>query len=268
MKVGITLPQFSADGLRAVAAAERAEAAGIDGIFCFDHLWPIGRPGQPALHGMTLLAACAARTQRIDVGMLVARVGVVPDFVLLRQFETVDHVAPGRLIAGMGVGDEISEGEDEAAGVRRETPEIRFERAGALGDQMRARGITVWIAGRSSRARKTAAAHADAVNFWGVSVVELKRRAPLAAPAEITWGQQVLIGRDKGDLADRLASHGGLRDGLLAGTVEQVGDHLTALRDAGVTYAVCAPLDSASPDVAERVAAAAEYARGAARSNP
>lgn len=263
MKVGITLPQFSDDAVRAVAAAERAEVAGLDGVFCFDHLWPMGRPGQPALHGMTLLAAVAARTVRLDVGMLVARVGVVPDLVLLRMFETVDHLAPGRLIAGMGVGDSKSSGEDLAAGVRRETPAQRFERAGALADQLRPRGITTWIAGRSERARATAAAHADAANFWGSTVEEVAGHAESVAPAAVTWGQQVLVGHDKSDLADRLASHGGLREGLLAGTVEQVGSHLLRMRDAGVAYAVCAPLDAAASDVAERVAAVAEFARGA-----
>lgn len=265
MKVGITVPQFSHDAARALGAAERAEAAGLDGVFCFDHLWPMGRPAQPALHGMTLLSAIAARTASIDVGTLVARIGLVPDLVLLRMFETIDHLAPGRLIAGMGVGDSLSSAEDLAAGVRRETPARRFERAGALADQLRPRGITTWIAGRSARARATASAHADAANFWGSSVDDVVEHVPTVAPAAVTWGQQVLVGLDKGDLADRLASHGGLRDGLLAGTVEQVGDHLVRMRDAGVVYAICAPLDAAAPDVAERVAAVAEYARGPAK---
>jgi alkanesulfonate monooxygenase SsuD/methylene tetrahydromethanopterin reductase-like flavin-dependent oxidoreductase (luciferase family) len=263
VKIGVTLPQFSTDGQRAVAAAERAEAAGLDGIFVFDHLWPIGRPGLPALHGMTLLAASAARTERVDVGTLVARIGLVPDLVLRRMFETVAHIAPGRLIAGMGVGDDKSALEDEAAGLLRETPPQRFARLGVLAAHLRPEGIPVWVGGRSRLARTTASGHADAVNFWGVSVAELVDEAPLAAPASVTWGQQVLVGRDKNDLAERLATHGGLRPGLLAGTVEQIGAHLAALADAGVTYAVCAPLDSGAPDAAERVAAAAEYARGA-----
>ncbi|HVE93776.1 MAG TPA: LLM class flavin-dependent oxidoreductase [Acidimicrobiales bacterium] len=265
MKLGITVPQFSSDAARAVAAAERAEAAGIDGVFCFDHLWPMGRPGQPALHGMTLLSALAARTTRVDVGMLVARIGVVPDLVLLRMFETIHHLASGRLIAGMGVGDHKSSDEDAAAGVRRETPARRFERAAALADQLRPRGITTWIAGRSATALATASAHADAVNFWGSPFDEVAALGESAAPAVVTWGQQVLVGLNKPDLADRLAAHGGLRDGLLAGTVEQVGEHLVRMRDAGVVYAVCAPLDAAAPDVAERIGAVAEYARGSAK---
>lgn len=262
MKVGITLPQFSADADRAINAASSAEQAGLDGVFVFDHLWPMGRPGQAALHGTTLLAACGARTQSIGLGTLVARVGLVPDLVLLRIFETLHRLAPGRLIAGMGVGDKISSGEDEAAGLARDTPAERFARVGALADQIRGLGIPAWVGGRSELARRTAAGHADAVNFWGCTAEQLAADAPLAAPAQVTWGQQVLVGTDKFDLADRLASHGGLRDGLLAGTVDQVGAHLVALRDAGVIYAVCAPLDAGAPDVAERIAAVAEFARG------
>ncbi len=98
------------------------------------------------------------------------------------MFETVDHLVPGRVIAGMGIGDDKSAAEDEAAGVARDTPEQRFARAGALADQLRSCGITTWIVGRSARARKTAAAHADAANFWGCTVGEFIEDAPAAAP--------------------------------------------------------------------------------------
>ena len=62
MKVGVTLPQFGDEADAALAAARRAEELGLDGVFCFDHLWPMGRPGRPALSPEPLLGAMAAST--------------------------------------------------------------------------------------------------------------------------------------------------------------------------------------------------------------
>ena len=49
MRIGITLPQFADAAEGALEAARTAESSGIDGVFCFDHLWPMGRPDRPAL---------------------------------------------------------------------------------------------------------------------------------------------------------------------------------------------------------------------------
>ena len=57
------LPTFEVSIGPAVAAAEAAEAAGLDGIFAFDHLWPIGHPGLPSLSMFPVLAAAAERDE-------------------------------------------------------------------------------------------------------------------------------------------------------------------------------------------------------------
>ncbi len=44
MRVGVTLPTFR-DDAAALDAARRAEALGLDGVFVFDHLWPLGQRG-------------------------------------------------------------------------------------------------------------------------------------------------------------------------------------------------------------------------------
>ena len=72
MKVGVTLPQFRDEADTALSAARRAEALGIDGVFVFDHLWPMGHPGRPALSSGPLLGALAASTTTIHLGTLVA----------------------------------------------------------------------------------------------------------------------------------------------------------------------------------------------------
>ena len=101
VKVGLTLPQFRHDAGPALETAEQAEAAGLDGVFVFDHLWPLGQPSRPALHGVTLAAALLTRTERLTVGTLVARVGLLPDAVLADEFVTLARIGGRRLVAGL-----------------------------------------------------------------------------------------------------------------------------------------------------------------------
>ncbi|HYA67838.1 MAG TPA: LLM class flavin-dependent oxidoreductase, partial [Acidimicrobiales bacterium] len=113
LRVGVTLPSFR-DDVAALEAAARAEAAGLDGVFVFDHQWPLGRPERPAISSFPLLGAVAARTDRVALGPLVARVGVVPDALLVAQMASLALIAPGRVIAGIGTGDSMSAPENRA----------------------------------------------------------------------------------------------------------------------------------------------------------
>ena len=79
LRIGVTLPTFTAEARAALLSAAVAEGGGLDGVFAFDHLWPIGRPGRPALWCFGVLAAVAASTRRIALGPLVARVHLLND---------------------------------------------------------------------------------------------------------------------------------------------------------------------------------------------
>src|SRR2546427_8159441 len=118
MRKSTTLPQFRASPRDALDAAHRAEAEGLDGVFVYDHLWPLGRgPGAPAAECLTLLSAIAATTSRVRVGTLVLRVGLRPVDVALRALHTVADIAPGRLVVGLGTGDRLSAGENSVFGI-------------------------------------------------------------------------------------------------------------------------------------------------------
>ncbi|MDA8341255.1 MAG: LLM class flavin-dependent oxidoreductase [Actinomycetota bacterium] len=213
MKVGITLPQFSDDPAAALEAARRAERAGLDGVFCFDHLWPMGQPGRPALSPGPLLGALAASTTAISVGTLVARIGLLPDDVLVATLASVDRISGGRLIAGLGTGDHLSRAENEAFGVPFDPARIRRTRlggvAGALGDL----GVPVWVGGGQAPTVEVARAAGAAVNLWDAdpdSVASL-----VASGLEVTWG------------------------GPVAGDAAAIAGRLGAVAAAGATWAVC-----------------------------
>ncbi|WP_228122785.1 LLM class flavin-dependent oxidoreductase [Saccharothrix syringae] len=75
----------------------------------FDHLMPIGGdPDGPALEGWTTLAALAARTQRLRLGVMVTSNRFRPPAVLAKIATTVDAVSGGRLEFGIGAGSRPS----------------------------------------------------------------------------------------------------------------------------------------------------------------
>ena len=230
MKVGVTLPHFRDDADAALEAARRAEDLGLDGVFCFDHLWPMGQPDRPAISSAPLLGSVAAVTSRVAVGTLVARIGLVPDDVLVEVLAAVDALSGGRCIAGIGTGDRLSKEENDAYGLPFEPAAERRARLGAVARTLRASGMPVWLGGAGPASLALAAETGAAVNAWQA---EPARVAELAATGmEVTWGGPVTTG-----------------PGEPAAT-------LSALAAAGASWAVCG-----WPDSLEVVAEAAGEVR-------
>lgn len=261
MLVGISLPQFRHDAEPAIGVARRAEAAGLDGVFAFDHLWPIGQRTRPALHSLTLLGALAAETDRVVLGTLVARVGLVPDAVLVHSLVTLHRMTGHRFIAALGTGDSLNREENEAYGVPFLPVADRVSSVVGCCRRLRAAGVRTWIGGRSPAVRM-AAADADGWNGWGTDVATWEAEAAGVPPGrELTWGGQILIGRTRAGADAKLRAHGS-RPGLVAGTVEDLKAHLDALAAAGASWAVCAPLDvGTDPDAVEMLSEVAAGCR-------
>ena len=183
VRIGISLPQFRHDAEPAIEVARRAEAGGLDGVFVFDHLWPIGQRMRPALHSTTLLGALAAETERVVLGTLVARVGLVPDAVLVHSLVTLHRMTGGRFIAALGTGDSLNREENDAYGVPFAPVADRVASVVDCCRRLRAAGVTTWIGGRSPAVRM-AAANADGWNGWGTDVATWPTRPPASPTGE------------------------------------------------------------------------------------
>ncbi|MEY9856636.1 alkanesulfonate monooxygenase SsuD/methylene tetrahydromethanopterin reductase-like flavin-dependent oxidoreductase (luciferase family) [Catenulispora sp. GAS73] len=87
----------------------------------WDHMMPlVGDRGGPALEGWTTLAALAARTTRLGLGLLVTSNRFRSPAVLGKMATTVDVISGGRLIMGLGVGGTVQPA--GAGGVPGENP--------------------------------------------------------------------------------------------------------------------------------------------------
>jgi alkanesulfonate monooxygenase SsuD/methylene tetrahydromethanopterin reductase-like flavin-dependent oxidoreductase (luciferase family) len=112
VEIGIVLPMAEADdpGAGAWSQIRRlallAEAGGIDSLWVYDHLL-FRTPGEPdgGIHeAWTLLAALAAVTDRAELGTIVLGTGFRPPALTAKMAATLDEVAGGRLILGLGTG--------------------------------------------------------------------------------------------------------------------------------------------------------------------
>ncbi|MHB1912007.1 MAG: LLM class flavin-dependent oxidoreductase [Acidimicrobiales bacterium] len=216
MRVGITLPQFRDEGESAIAAARRAEEAGLDGVFVFDHLWPMGSPDRPIISALPLLGALMAETDTIHLGSLVMRVGLVPDAVLVEALVALNRMSEGRMIAGLGTGDHMSAAENLAFGVPYPPAADRRTSLEACAVALLGEGMPVWIGAGAGvhPATRAVAVHTGAVlNIW-----QEEGEPALASDDQVeqTWA------------------------GPVKGSPAQMAERLARLRDAGATWAVCA----------------------------
>jgi hypothetical protein len=103
---GLFVPPFAelAEPRRVVELAQSAESAGWDGFFLWDHILAV--PGMPVADSWITMAAIAQATERIRLGMLVTPLARRRPWVLAREAVTLDRLSRGRLVVGVGLGDD------------------------------------------------------------------------------------------------------------------------------------------------------------------
>jgi alkanesulfonate monooxygenase SsuD/methylene tetrahydromethanopterin reductase-like flavin-dependent oxidoreductase (luciferase family) len=223
VKVGLLAPVFARDPRPALAVATQADESGLDGVFCYDHLFPINSPDRPSLSALPMLAAMATRTERIALGTLVSRVTLLPLPVLLDALVTLDEIAGGRAIAGIGTGDRLTEPENKAYGMEFPPLAERLRLLEEAAQRLRERHIRTWIGGRSPAVRAIAARDADAWNSWDGPLDELSAFAAA-------------------NQADQ--AHQGTCEATWGGPpppAEDLATHLLTLKSAGVSWVVYGP---------------------------
>ena len=255
MHVGLALPHFdfSVPGENPLPWATlgdwagQAEALGFESLWVADHLFlDLDRYGGGAgVYGsydpLVTLAALARVTGRVRLGTLVLCTPLRPVTVLAKVLATLDVVAGGRLVAGLGAG--WYEPELAAAGVAWKRPGARlahleeacevlrgmfgggpytFEGAYVQAVEARCRPRPVqrphppiWIGGRGDRLLGVVARQADGWNTaWSstpdryrdrIRVLDAACEAAARDPATVTrsLGLSTLVGEDRRDLQRR-----------------------------------------------------------------
>jgi hypothetical protein len=194
IRTGVVLPTFRESPDDALEAAAQAFAAGVDGVFCYDHIWPMSQPDRPALAPFPVLGALVADVPAPATpgggpyfGTLVARVGLVPNEVLLAQFTALANLAPGRIVAALGTGDRLSEAENRAYGIPFASASERREEMVEVARALRVLGLTVWIAGGPAARTTEALAAGAALNVWDADPSLVVDRAHGPGAVEVTW---------------------------------------------------------------------------------
>ncbi len=114
-RTGLTVPIFGelADPALVADLARRAEQAGWDGFFVWDHVVyrrdpdgpdPHGRADLPVADPWITLAAIAVATETVRLGPLVTPLPRRRTHVLARTTTTLDRLSDGRLVLGVGIG--------------------------------------------------------------------------------------------------------------------------------------------------------------------
>lgn len=277
VRFGGHLPVFGPGATRAnvLGFARRMEALGYDSLWASDHIvipWritsrypynPRGEfplpPSMDFLEPLTVLALVAGATERIQLGTSVLVLPHRHPVVAAKTLATLDHLAPGRVILGAGVGwmreeiemlgvphDRRGTWSDEALGVMRAcwAPEARTSFAGeffrleAVGCFPKpAHGIPIWVGGHTPRALRRVVALGDG---W---------HAAFPGAAAMRAGMDALAAECRRAGRDLQSLTVSARVGLSARRpADELLVEIAALRDLGVSHVI---LESRGRDLAE-----------------
>ena len=278
-----------------VDIATTAESSGFSSISMMDHLHqipPVGPPENWMMEGNTILAALAARTSSIHLGLLVGGVTYRNPAIVAKLTTTIDIISGGRAVLGLGAA--WFEEEHKAYGFDFPPLKERFERLedalqicrmmftqdvttfqgkhyrveAAFNNPKPIRGdIPILIGGSGERKTlRMVAQYADGSNLFG----DVERVKHLLGVLE---GHCETVGRDFGEItkttmrrivigdtdADARAKleRSGVPEQMwpmfVLGAPEQVAERIQELVDAGVEGVTVGMVDAHDPDAVRAV---------------
>jgi alkanesulfonate monooxygenase SsuD/methylene tetrahydromethanopterin reductase-like flavin-dependent oxidoreductase (luciferase family) len=204
-----------------------------------------------------VLGLLATETERIAFGSFMARATLRPPATLRTALCTVHRMAPGRLIAGIGSGDSLSNDENEMFGLAGTDVPTRLSALEATVTTVAGQGFPVWVGGTWDPVLAVAASCADGWNSWNTKVAtfageweRLRNACHVAGRHEVvpTWGGLVELRPDRWD---EVAG----RDDVLSGSWDAIAEGVRAYVEAGARWVVLAPLAPGDPDNGAVVAA-------------
>ena len=287
IRVGVQLPEVERE-VRWPEILDMARAIddlGFDGIWVGEHLlyrWP-ERPPRGPWEAWSLMAALAAVTRRATIGPLVACTSFHNPALLAKQAATVDEIADGRFVLGLGAG--WNETEFRAFGFPFDHRIDRFEEAFTIirtllqdgevdfdGTYYQARdcellprprpgGPPILIGSNGPRMLRITMPHSQAWNTWYADTANRPDGVP--ALGAVVDDACAAVGRDPAEIRRTVAVHVRLPGGRgrtmgdtstsdrivpLEGPPERIADELRAYAAVGVdeVQAVLDPIDRAS----------------------
>jgi alkanesulfonate monooxygenase SsuD/methylene tetrahydromethanopterin reductase-like flavin-dependent oxidoreductase (luciferase family) len=111
MRFAVDVPNFGdfADPRVVAELARRAEAAGWDGLFVWDHVTHRKELRRKIADPWVLLTAAALATERIRLGTMITPVARRRVSKLAREVTTIDRLTGGRMILGVGLGAPVED---------------------------------------------------------------------------------------------------------------------------------------------------------------
>jgi F420-dependent oxidoreductase-like protein len=249
------------------------EELGYDSAWVCDHFIQPSRPDGPYFEGWTLLAALAARTSRIRLGVLVSCNTFRHPALLAKEAVTVDHISGGRLELGLGAGWYVPE--HEKFGIDFPPPAelvARFREAVEIVDSLCRNDLTTYhgehyhltdapgrpgpvqkprppftLGGHGPKMLRIIARYADAWNSFGTPEQMRERNALLDASCRA-------IGRDPVTLRRSLYGWASMMPSDPWSSVDAFRDMVGRYRDVGINEFI---IDAPPPEqfgILERVA--------------
>jgi alkanesulfonate monooxygenase SsuD/methylene tetrahydromethanopterin reductase-like flavin-dependent oxidoreductase (luciferase family) len=249
------------------------ESLGFDSVWDCDHFTQPSRPGGHYYEGWTMLAALAALTERIRIGVLVSCNTFRHPALVAHEAVTIDHISNGRLEVGLGAGWYVPE--HQTFGIDFPRPAVlvaRFGEAVEIVDQL-LRQETLTFEGEHYQLRDAAirpgsiqqprppltlgahgpkmlrivARYADAWNSFG-TVDEMRARNEILDEACIE------IGRDPDEIVRSLYGWAALMPSDPWASVDAFCDMVGRYREVGVNEFIIDQPRPEQVDVLERIA--------------
>jgi alkanesulfonate monooxygenase len=109
VKFGVALGNFESypnvpDTQQLIRFAQRAEELNYESVWVWDHILLGVDPCFPIIDSLTLLAALAATTQKVKLGIGVLVLPLRNPVTLVKQLTSIDHISNGRLTLGVASG--------------------------------------------------------------------------------------------------------------------------------------------------------------------